>query len=524
MAVRALARRFPAIDAYLVGVVAIASVYGAVLPIVLFTAKWVYAVPFVLATVFPLVLYASGNPRLFFLVGMVFTAPLGLSINLRGYQHMGGAHAFSINLCDFFLVPLLVFLLRDFYTGARRDVRIPPISAWWLALAAMGAVTVVTGPFRELAAMEVVRMLKLWLLFLVIVNECVRAKQILWVVAALAANAVLNMAIAIAQFAVKRNLGLQPLGEGSEISTLGANLGVYVMEGAVFRVTGLAGHANLYGALLALTLPIYIALLYTDIRPRAKVALWVVIAGSVACLGLTLSRSSWIAFAASGGLLMLALFTLPGLRSRFLALKFLTIAAVGAGLMAGSGMILRRLMQSDSGALDFRFEWLTVAWKMVQDRPVFGFGLNSFIHNLEGYAPYSVAGMYELFGDVFPVVHNIYMLVWSEQGTVGLLLFLALHAHVFWIMLQNLRLGELDGRLYMVSIACGCGMVAILIDGMSSFFIRVQAHGRVFWIVIGLIVAIHYWNVANARVRRGRDAGAGPDPGMAPPAVTRSDA
>ena len=513
-----LASWLPPLSGYTVLAVTGASLYGALLPIVLFTAKWVYSVPLILATFFPLVLYLSRNPRLFFLVGMVFTAPLGLSLNLRGVQHMGGAHAFSVNLADFFLVPLLAFILRDFYRGDRRYFRVSAVSGWWLALIAMGMYNVAAGPFRELAAMEVLRMLKVWLLFLVIVNECVRERHFRWVVAALAANAMVNFGVAMAQFALKRTLGLQPLGEGSEVSTEGANLGVYVMAGEVFRVMGLAGHANLYGAYLAMLLPIFVGQMYTDARLWGRMVLGVVVACGLVALGLTLSRSGWVSFVVSGGLLMAGLSFLPEMRHRFLAMKVLMIGGAGVAMVAGSGMILRRLTQSDSGALDFRLEWIGIAWDMVKDNPVFGLGLNSWIYHLSEYAPYSVPRMYELFGDVFPVVHNMYMLVWSEQGTVGLVLFLGLHAHLLWIAIKNLRYRGLSDTVYMLSLAAGCGILAIMVDGMSSFFERVQAHARVFWIVAGLLVAANYWNVRNEALRRGLRGAAGapaPAPGAA---------
>ena len=233
-------------------VVSVASLGAAVVCILIMNANWVISVPIALGIVFPLVLYASRNPRLFFLVAMVFTAPLGLSINLLPHQHMGGAHAYSINLMDFFMLPLIVFLARDFYLGYRRDFRVSAISWWWLGSIVLGVFSVIVGPFRVMASLEVVRMIKLWLLFLVIINECVRQRHFHFVVMALAANAVVNIVVAFTEFALKHDLGLQPLGEGSVVSTIGANIGVYGAVSDVYRVSGLAGHANLFGPYLAM--------------------------------------------------------------------------------------------------------------------------------------------------------------------------------------------------------------------------------------------------------------------------------
>src|SRR5277367_1644158 len=98
MAWRLTSTSLPGYTALVIGA---ASLYAAVLTIALFQANWVISVPLVAASLLPLVLYASRNTRLFFLVGMVFTAPLGLAINLLPHAHMGGAHALSINLMDF---------------------------------------------------------------------------------------------------------------------------------------------------------------------------------------------------------------------------------------------------------------------------------------------------------------------------------------------------------------------------------------------------------------------------------------
>lgn len=483
-------------------VVAAAAIYASVIPMVIFGMSKLYSIPLVVGTVFPLVLYASRNPRLFFLVGMIFTSQLSLSINFRGTTHMGGTHAFSISLMDFFLVPLIVFLARDFYRGYRRDFVFSPVSLWWLGLVAIGCYTVVMGPFREMALKEVVSMVKNWVLFLVIVNECVRERHFHYAVMALAANVALNVAIAFMQFLLKRDLGLQALGEASPESTMGANYGVYGSLDAVYRVGGLAGHANLLSAYLAMVLPILVGQMYTGYRWPVKTMFAVLAAAGVAALGMTLSRSGWVSFAVSISMLMLALVALPGIRMRHIALKVAMVAAMVGAAIAGSGPVLRRFFQSDAGATDFRLEWIKVAWDMVVDKPVFGFGLNSFVYHLGEYGPYSTARMYELFGDMLPAVHNTYMLVWSEQGTVGLALFLGLHAHLFWIAIKSIRYFGLSEKVSMVSLAAACGILAILVDGLSSFYVRIHAPARTFWVVAGLLVAAYHWNVRNDRLRR----------------------
>ena len=139
---------------------------------------------------------------------------------------------------------------------------------------------------------------------------------------------------------------------------------------------------------------------------------------------------------------------------------------------------------------------------MVLDKPVFGFGLNTFVYHLPDYAPYSTQRMYDLFGEMWPVVHNGYMLVWSEQGTVGFLVYLGLHASILAYAVRNLAFRGLSSKVYMISLGAACGVVAIMVDGLSSFYVRVPAPARTFWMVLALIVAAYYWNLRNDALRQ----------------------
>jgi putative inorganic carbon (hco3(-)) transporter len=482
-------------------VVLLLSLWGAALVIVLLSAGKLYSLPLLLATIFPLALYASRNPRLFFLMGMVGTAALGLSINFNRHVHIGGAPSYSIDAMDLFMVPLLVFMVRDFAVGYRNEIRLSWISAWWLGLMALGMWNVVAGPYREFAAFEVFRMFKCWLLFLVIINECVRERHFHHVLLALAAGLVLNIAIALLQFTLKRSLGLEALGEPAPEAILGANYGVYLGAGAVYRVSGLVGHPNLFAAYLAMLLPIYIGLLFTDTKWSTKAMVAVLAGFGLLALLLTLSRTGWAAFAAAVLALGAVVVMHPTLRTQHVKLKATMAMLLAVGAVVAAGPIINRLTHSDSGALDFRYEWLGVAWKMVLDKPVLGHGLNTFTYQIVDFSPYSVGKMMELFGPVWPVVHNTYFLVWSEQGTVGLFLFLALHVHVIWLAFRNGRYMH-SSSISMTSVGAVCGVVAIMVDGMGSFFQRVPAPDRIFWIVVGLIVAAHYWNLANDPLRR----------------------
>ena len=303
--------KLPADTTYRALVVAAMSLWGAALVIALFTASKLVSVPLVVASLLPLALYLSRNPRLVFLLGMVITAPFAMSISFMREVHAGGALSLGIDLMDFFLAALIAFIVRDFVAGRRHGLRLSRISAWWLGLTAIGVLAAITGPYSMLSWFEVVRMLKCWLLFVVIINECVRERHFAHVVTALACGVAINVAIAVAQHTIKGTLGLEALGEPDSESLEFASWAVYLKDDAVFRVAGLMGHPTVLAAYLAMTLPIFLGQLFTDGHWRYKLFLAIVSTGGLACLVLTQSRSAWLSFAAAFTCLMAALFVFP---------------------------------------------------------------------------------------------------------------------------------------------------------------------------------------------------------------------
>jgi len=282
-------------------------------------------------------------------------------------------------------------------------------------------------------------------------------------------------------------------------ATGGANRGVYGTFD-VFRPGGVMGHPNLLSTYIAMTVPLFIAMLFTDTSPPMKLVYAAASVAGAAALVLTLSRSGWIAFSTALAILMLLLYLHPILRGRRRRMKAALSTTLAIGLLIAAGPVLKRLLFSQSGALDFREMWVEVAWKMVKDHPLVGVGLNAFQLQQVSYVPYSVGKMMKLFGENWPIVHNTYMIVWAEQVTLGLLLLAALFIHLGVIAFAAARRLR-DERMFLVACASACGLLAVAIDGLASFFIKVPASGRAFWIVAALLVASYQW--ARDRERAG---------------------
>ncbi len=444
----------------------------------------------------------SGNQRLFCLWGVALTAPLGVQKAFFISAHMGGASSVTIDVVDIFLVPLLIFILRDYRAGRLTRLRFTPIMLWWGAMMFIGVVDFTLGPLRQLALLEVIRMAKSALLFLIIVNEIVRVRQMLHFCFAIATGIAMQSMFAIIQFSLGRNLGLSFLGEPNDEATTSATKSVYLGVGDIFRAGGLFSHPNLLAGYLALLLPICIALIFSRAAVTYKALLGATIVLGLSALVITLSRSGWMSFAAAFTVLFGFSMLHKRLRGRYVMARVIVISCIVLAAGFASGSILRRFNESDPGALKFRYEMMDTAWRMVAAHPVFGLGTNSFVNYLPEYAPRPGPDtVTQEYGSIWPVVHDSYLITWTEQGTVGFTCLCALYLTVLWMGLRTSR-HMLNDYAYAINLGACCGIIAIMVDGIGSFFIDENASQRVFWMVVGLIAAVHEWTRANLPPQR----------------------
>ena len=457
------------------------------------------------AAAFIAITFVLGNARLTFLYGLLLTAPLSIGKDFSPIPHMGGASSFAITAPDVFLLGLLGFQFAD--RAARRSSYLMPAGGYAiLVMIAIGLLHAAFGPALTLSAQQTFQMAKDLLLFVVLANELVRARQFSHAFWILMAGLLIQSAIGIAQYFVGGPIGLQVLGEADATTLELANLATYGEGVDVFRIGGLVGHPNLLAGYIALFLPMAISMMAAQISALQRGALIATAAIAGLALILTLSRSGWLS-AAFGIFIVIVMGILhPRWRKRALPLTIMTSVGGFLACIAALPIIMQRFLSSDSGATDFRFEWMGVAWDFILARPLTGIGLNTFVFQLPNNNPYGgVASLDQRFGENWPVVHNIYLLIWSEMGTIAFVAFLVAMYRLLRVAFDNLAY-VVDTRIYALSIGCAGGLGAIMLDGMASFFIRNPQCGRVFWIVAAMLVATHWWNRRNAAHRAAVDA------------------
>jgi putative inorganic carbon (HCO3(-)) transporter len=145
-------------------------------------------------------------------------------------------------------------------------------------------------------------------------------------------------------------------------------------------------------------------------------------------------------------------------------------------------VISPRLFGDDSGAAQSRIPLMGLAFRMIQDNPVLGVGANNFAIMIERYATS------EFSSDWLYTVHNQYLLVWAETGTVGLVALL-------WLLLAILRRGWLGWKLndrFLSPLALG--FTAALLGHMAHMFVdffNQRPQVQLLWLIAGLITAIY---------------------------------
>jgi O-antigen ligase len=217
------------------------------------------------------------------------------------------------------------------------------------------------------------------------------------------------------------------------LSGTGASYG-----GQYIRAVGTFGAEQVLalGALVGYGLIVTLALGLAA-RGRRRTALLAAAAFLFVPLGLTLSRGAWIATACSL-LVLLALFSWRITAALVATATFaVAVAMVGpAGGDPSSGTVDQRLTsivssgsEPDRSVRDRYALWRT-AVGIWADHPVVGVGLKDFAGYRDSYAPMSLSAGSDV-GDPTSGVtrepllsaHNQYLMVASEQGTVGILAF-----------------------------------------------------------------------------------------------------
>jgi O-antigen ligase len=250
------------------------------------------------------------------------------------------------------------------------------------------------------------------------------------------------------------------------------------------RLAGGAGDPNYLAALIVPALAFSATLLRTRRDPLVRLALLCSLVILVVGLGATQSRGGLVAAMAC----VLAAFALVKGRRVQIAVFVTALLALGGAWFASNPAALERIRTADSGGTG-RSELWAVGWRMVEDRPLVGVGLDNYQVLAPDYVrDVGTLRFARLIAEKPHVAHSTYLQALAETGIVGLLLFSLVVGASMRAAWAARRRFLTDGRAEGEAIANG---VLIAQIGMLSaaIFLSVGDHGRV-WFLLALGPAV----------------------------------
>jgi O-antigen ligase len=181
------------------------------------------------------------------------------------------------------------------------------------------------------------------------------------------------------------------------------------------RVGGLFSHPNHATTFFYLMMPPALAILLTHPRRAIKALALVAFGAGFVGMAFTQSRGGFVATCMS-----LFVFFFLAVWRGWMSFKVPLIAGfIGAlGFIPIAPIILQRFVEDDGGSAESRGPLAKLAWRMMLDHPVIGVGANNFPVNMFEYITPDL-GEVHLY-----TVHNKFLGVWSETGTLGFIAFM----------------------------------------------------------------------------------------------------
>jgi O-antigen ligase/Tfp pilus assembly protein PilF len=275
------------------------------------------------------------------------------------------------------------------------------------------------------------------------------------------------------------------------------------------QVFGLFGNVNYFAEYLIVPLPIAVSLFFANRNKFKKGLLLIAILAMGTSLIVTFTRGSYLSFG-SALIFMFFLFLLSRGKGFIknnkkifiiilVAIIIITFLFVVPTLLNRSGTVISKIKERASIIQlinEFSFGRRTAIYKfttlMIKDHPLLGSGIGTYKYNTLRYqAEFFAQGENRaLYPHGFAdKAHNEYLQLWAEIGIVGLGIFIWLIISYFRFGLKILRKIKDESRPGIIIGLMGA-VVAVLVDGIFGFPLHLPATIVLFWLVLGLTVAV----------------------------------
>lgn len=485
-------RNINLISSVLIPVLLGLSATGAAIVVTALGLKYILgAICMVVGASILLSLRSSHSMLMSLVAALALSLPLNLDVNLLFRYHIGGAASISISATTLLIVAIYAVLIYQHVTGQRgRILTYRPILVWaTLLYMAAGILSLVNARFIDLAGLELLRVFTL-LLAMILIMSLDEERYFRTFVFFLSLAVLLESVLAAVQYFGHTSLGLDIFGEQSLVSL---NIGP-----TVTRATGTIGHPNELSYFFEISIPLMYALFLGEDRGLFKA--WYFCVLGAACIGIftTTSRGAWATVPISTFLVFSVLY-LPRIASLKSAVNlFAAGCLLSVGLFFAAPTIIDRLFHDDYRSAATRMPLNYATLSIIAQYPYLGVGLNNFS---EVFHLYDTTGKSAVFttqkveggeiqeSDYKHVVHNLYLWVWAEVGTIGFAAFLWIFISAFYVARTAYTRAPPWQRAVLVGAVSG--LIAHLLHGMIDPGFRITPTvSNVIYCLFGLIGAI----------------------------------
>lgn len=435
-------------------------------------------------------------------------------------QFTGGFDEYEtvfLYLSDILLVLFLLISFREIrqFAAARKK------EAWFLSLLIFflaAAFSVSLALFPGLAFINLLRLAFLILLALSvgvgIHTGWLRLRVIFLILIFLG---VFEAMLGVSQFMFQENIGFSFIGEPylpgfiTSLAPAGAPAGIAKIDidgGKLIRSYGTFPHPNILAAFLLLSLvPLFYfwakntfdwrVFFYAGVGKKMSKEFWVYVSRElllgvgifIVSLGLlfTFSRSAWLVAACLWVTFSVFALLKPESRRQAVKLFFLCLAIGYIFSVAFSFLVFPRAhISPGEPAVAYRLSYNRMALDIIKSHPL-GVGIgNQVIYSVKNQI-YQKFGMHELWS--WQPVHNIYLLMASEIGILGLLAFLTFIVTLIVTSIWRHVLWDAGGLEVFASLM---SLVALLLFGIVDHFLWTLQPGRIIlWLAIGLVLGLN---------------------------------
>lgn len=408
----------------------------------------------------------------FFLVVLIVDLVLSIDNHLfyqEAVGNLGSLGGLSISLGTLALIGLYALWLIESLLTRTRPKRARSSAVFWaLAYVAITAVSTVSAASVELASFELLLLSEMLLLLVYFVFQVRQRNEIVFIVALLFIGLTVQGLITVYS-AVSQQL--------FDFGLVTNYVDPSYRQGIFWRSGGTLGSPNVASAFFSMLLAMAFTVVMEHRRSFLTLLAYVGLTAGFIALIFTQSRGGWVAFAVAVAVILTTLAAQRRLRPG-------TLFAIGAILLISAPLSLPLILSrtvDDGGALMSRGPLNVISWHMITENPVMGVGPNNFALTAPDYITPDVSQYW------FYTVHNKYLLVWAESGTLTLIAFIAFLLSSLQLAWLVVRQGDALFRPYALGI--GAAIVGHMVHfGFDIFNSRTSI--QLLWILVALLAAM----------------------------------